>query len=90
MMEKNTTRNTKPNTKKLADPCIKLCVKDSEEDVCLGCGRTQGEIKDWAQLSSAQKKIILHQTDQRLNALTQKRREKRKERQRAKAALKNA
>lgn len=90
MIEKNTTTNTKPNIKKLADPCIKLCVKDSKEDVCLGCGRTQDEIEHWATLSSAQQTIILNQTEQRLNALTQKRREKRKERHRTKATIKNA
>lgn len=73
-----------------ADPCINLCVKDIDEDVCLGCGRSQSEIDGWATLSSAKKKSIIDQCDKRLDALTKKRREKRNARHRAKVALKNA
>ena len=73
-----------------ADPCINLCVKDIDEDVCLGCGRTQSEIDGWASLSSAKKKSIIDQCDKRLDTLTKKRREKRSARHRAKVALKNA
>ncbi|MEP2943221.1 MAG: DUF1289 domain-containing protein [Hyphomicrobiales bacterium] len=73
-----------------ADPCINLCVKDTDEDVCLGCGRTQSEIDRWATLSNSMKKNIIDQSDKRLDALTKKRREKRNARHRAKATLKNA
>lgn len=79
--------NNKPQS--LADPCIDLCVQDSNEDVCLGCGRTQAEINDWATFTNTQQEDILKQTAQRLEGLAQKRRKKRNARHRAKVALKN-
>ena len=79
-----------PSPQDPSSPCINLCVKDVEEDVCLGCGRTTGEIEEWASLSAQQQEIIIKQGDQRLDALTNKRRKKRITRHREKAGLKNA
>ena len=41
----------------LASPCTRNCTLD-REDVCLGCGRTIGEIMEWANASPARKAEI--------------------------------
>lgn len=38
----------------LASPCIRNCTLD-DEDICLGCGRTIGEIMEWSNASDARK-----------------------------------
>ena len=41
----------------LGSPCIRNCTLDGE-DVCVGCGRTIGEIMEWANASPARKQEI--------------------------------
>jgi predicted Fe-S protein YdhL (DUF1289 family) len=36
-----------------ASPCVDICTLD-DENVCLGCHRTIGEIIDWSRMSAAQ------------------------------------
>ena len=72
------------------DPCVKICVRDRYGDICLGCGRTEKEIQNWTKYTPSQQTEILTKTDARLDVLTEKRREKRKTRHRAKDALKDA
>lgn len=71
---------------RITDPCIRLCVKDLNDDICLGCGRTRREIDDWQSLGRAQRLIILNKQDARLEALAQKRRQNRGQRRREKQA----
>ena len=53
-----------------ASPCNRICCLN-HADVCLGCGRTLQEIKDWHVADRTQKLDILLQAQQRLKALPQ-------------------
>ncbi len=39
-------------------PCVKICELDAH-DVCVGCGRTRGEIAGWTSMSDAQKAKVV-------------------------------
>ena len=52
--------------RELASPCISVCLLD-EQDICLGCYRSAGEITDWFMASPAEKRAILERArDRRL------------------------
>jgi predicted Fe-S protein YdhL (DUF1289 family) len=53
-----------------ASPCNRICCLN-HCDVCLGCGRTLQEIKDWHTADRKQKLQILQQAQQRLIAQPQ-------------------
>ncbi len=38
----------------IASPCIRVCTL-SDEDVCLGCGRTLEDITHWSKMTEAEK-----------------------------------
>lgn len=59
------TENVMPES-----PCNRVCCLN-HTDVCLGCGRTLQEIKDWHGADHAQKLEILQQAQQRLAAQPQ-------------------
>tara|TARA_B100000424_G_scaffold188202_1_gene146307 strand:- start:1791 stop:1949 length:159 start_codon:yes stop_codon:yes gene_type:complete len=42
----------------MESPCIKVCELNSEL-VCIGCGRTQDEIRDWMILTDEERKEIM-------------------------------
>jgi predicted Fe-S protein YdhL (DUF1289 family) len=39
-------------------PCIAICTTAQGDAVCKGCGRTEGEVQHWPQLSPAQKRAV--------------------------------
>lgn len=43
-----------------ASPCVRVCCLD-ERNVCLGCGRTLDEIRDWSKLNDAEKRAVNEQ-----------------------------
>ena len=45
-------------------PCIRICCLD-EQDVCLGCFRSIGEITGWAQADEVARLAILSRCDER-------------------------
>jgi predicted Fe-S protein YdhL (DUF1289 family) len=51
-----------------ASPCNRICCLN-HADVCLGCGRTLQEIKDWHSANQAEKLQILQLAQKRLEAL---------------------
>ncbi|MDF3123786.1 DUF1289 domain-containing protein [Rheinheimera sp. 1928-s] len=53
-----------------ASPCNRICCLN-HSDVCLGCGRTLQEIKDWHVADRTQKLDILLQAQLRLMAQPQ-------------------
>jgi predicted Fe-S protein YdhL (DUF1289 family) len=53
-----------------ASPCNRICCLN-HSDVCLGCGRTLQEIKDWHTADKTQKLQILQNSQWRLTAKTQ-------------------
>ena len=60
----------------IKDPCIGVC--KFCEDVCIGCGRTQREIKAWKNLDKDEKRAVLAQADLRLLTLDATGRRKKK------------
>lgn len=50
-------------------PCVKVCVVDGQTGHCLGCGRTLGEIAQWARLSDTQRDEVMDLLPSRLDAL---------------------
>jgi predicted Fe-S protein YdhL (DUF1289 family) len=50
-------------------PCISLCVLD-ENDICMGCYRSADEITDWFMASDDQKREVLRQANERMQAST--------------------
>ena len=39
-------------------PCIAICSTAQGDAVCKGCGRTELEVRDWPQLSPADKRVV--------------------------------
>jgi predicted Fe-S protein YdhL (DUF1289 family) len=50
-------------------PCVKVCVVDGQTNNCLGCGRTLGEIAQWARFSDAERDAVLALLPARIEAL---------------------
>lgn len=42
-----------------SSPCVKICVIDPISRLCEGCGRTLGEIAQWAAMSEAQRLAVM-------------------------------
>jgi predicted Fe-S protein YdhL (DUF1289 family) len=57
------------DTMAIETPCIKICVLDRESRICLGCGRTVGEIGSWVSLSDQDRRRIMHELPERLTRL---------------------
>ena len=53
----------------ISSPCIKLCVMDDRFGICLGCGRTLGEIGGWGGLDEAERLAIMAGLPERLAPL---------------------
>lgn len=49
-------------------PCVKICTLDAGHGLCLGCGRTTGEIAAWAGLTPAERRRIMDALPERLAA----------------------
>ncbi len=47
----------------MESPCIKVCTL--EGNICIGCYRTQDEIREWMIYTDEQKKIVLDQLEKR-------------------------
>ena len=49
-------------------PCKKICklghyISLGSELICIGCGRTQDEIRDWTILTDQERKVIMERLD---------------------------
>ncbi|WP_090198386.1 DUF1289 domain-containing protein [Pseudomonas pohangensis] len=44
-------------TETQASPCVRNCCLD-DEDICLGCGRSLGEILEWSAAGDARRRAI--------------------------------
>ena len=53
----------------ISSPCIKLCVMDDRFGLCLGCGRTLGEIGGWGMMQEAERSAIMDELAGRLAAI---------------------
>jgi len=58
-----------PGVKKtgLASPCVRNCCLDGQ-DICLGCGRSLGEILEWAAADDARRRSICAVAAERVQA----------------------
>ena len=41
----------------IESPCVKICTL--EDGVCIGCGRTQDEIREWVIMTEVQREKIM-------------------------------
>ena len=55
--------------KTVASPCIDLCRLDIEGELCVGCGRTVGEIKIWMPMSDEDKLACIQRGRDRLASM---------------------
>ena len=52
----------------VVSPCMGVCVLD-DDDMCIGCYRTCGEIASWAAANNAERQTILDRVDERVAKL---------------------
>jgi predicted Fe-S protein YdhL (DUF1289 family) len=50
----------------ISTPCINVCILDPLSALCIGCGRTGGEITAWATMSEAERLAVMAGLEQRL------------------------
>jgi predicted Fe-S protein YdhL (DUF1289 family) len=50
----------------ISTPCINICILDPLSALCIGCGRTGGEITAWATMSEAERLAVMAGLEQRL------------------------
>jgi predicted Fe-S protein YdhL (DUF1289 family) len=50
----------------VATPCVKVCTLDSAAGICLGCGRTLGEIERWLRITDDERARIMAELPARL------------------------
>ena len=51
-----------------ASPCVKICVVDPIAEICIGCGRTIGEIATWSELDAEAQHAVVAELGPRLAA----------------------
>lgn len=54
---------------RIETPCIRACVLQAQLRLCIGCGRSLGEIEAWTALSNHERKQIMAQLPLRLQAV---------------------
>jgi uncharacterized protein len=52
-------------------PCTKVCIIHAAKGLCLGCGRSLGEIAAWSSLSGADRTRLMAELPRRLAILPQ-------------------
>jgi predicted Fe-S protein YdhL (DUF1289 family) len=45
----------------IKSPCVKIC--KIENRICIGCGRTQDEIREWVIMTDSQREEIMERLD---------------------------
>jgi predicted Fe-S protein YdhL (DUF1289 family) len=53
----------------LETPCVNICLLDDESGLCIGCGRTRGEIARWIDMTPAARRAIMAALPQRLERM---------------------
>jgi X-X-X-Leu-X-X-Gly heptad repeat protein len=52
----------------ISSPCSKVCTIDPRSGLCRGCGRTLGEIGQWASMPEAERRRIMSELPGRMRA----------------------
>ena len=53
----------------MESPCVKICTYEPGAGLCLGCGRTLGEIAGWVSFTDAERRRIMGELPARLARL---------------------
>jgi predicted Fe-S protein YdhL (DUF1289 family) len=53
----------------LETPCINVCLLDETSGLCVGCGRSGGEIARWAEMTAGERRAIMAILPERLERL---------------------
>lgn len=53
----------------ISTPCVKICVVDPLSGLCVGCGRTPGEIGRWGAMGEAERRAVIAGLPARLLAM---------------------
>jgi predicted Fe-S protein YdhL (DUF1289 family) len=53
----------------LETPCVNICLLDDASGLCVGCGRTRGEIARWIDMTPAERRAIMAALPQRLERM---------------------
>jgi uncharacterized protein len=51
-------------------PCVKVCVVEPETQLCIGCGRTRGEIASWIGMAADERHTIVLALPERMATMT--------------------
>ena len=57
-------------TAPVSTPCIKVCIVDGKNGLCLGCGRTLAEIAAWGAMTEERRREIMTELPARLAKTT--------------------
>lgn len=52
----------------IESPCVKICVIDERNALCVGCGRTRNEIAGWSNMSPELRKSVMTELPARMEA----------------------
>ena len=50
----------------VSTPCIKVCIVDGKNGLCVGCGRTLAEIAAWGAMDEERRRAIMTELPARL------------------------
>ena len=50
-------------------PCKEICTLDTSSSICTGCGRTLGEIAEWASATASRQHEIVRRSSARMGSL---------------------
>lgn len=50
----------------ISTPCVKVCIVDGKAGLCVGCGRTLGEIAAWGGMDEERRRAIMAELPSRL------------------------
>ena len=50
-------------------PCIKVCIVEHNSGLCLGCGRTLGEIANWTAFTDVERSRVMAELPVRIESM---------------------
>ena len=50
-------------------PCIKVCIVEHNSGLCLGCGRTLGEIANWTAFTDVERSRVMAELPVRMESM---------------------
>jgi predicted Fe-S protein YdhL (DUF1289 family) len=56
----------------ISTPCIKVCAVSGRTGLCIGCGRTLGEIAAWGGMDERERRAIMAELPERMMAAKEK------------------